>query len=317
MPSQAHSTKARFEDATPWSLRPGGPALGLRQAGLYQELRWRSHGDVGTKLAEQANVLASRWTNQGTSPRREQASAPCDRYVVGIALRPARLRLTRDRLALFEGMMPAGMLHVTEPSQPLEAEFRGPCDFIHLSFAAGYLRDRQAVLTRPDRTLSDFMVRDPVAMQLARTLTEDSEGGDGFYVQSVGQAILVRLLMLRRPSLPPRVAALPKWRLRRVQDHIEANLTEPIALADLAGAAGLSRMHFAAQFRAATGCSPHEYLLDQRIECAKSMLLSGNDTRLAEIALNVGFQTQSHFSTVFKRFTGETPARWQRANRGL
>lgn len=314
MPGQAHSTKAHFKDATPWLLRPGGPALGPRQAGLCQEQRWRSHGDVGTRLAEQTNVLASRWTDHGTLPRREQASAPCDRYVVGIALKPARLRLTRDRLALFEGTMPAGTLHVTEPCQPLEAEFRGPCDFIHLSFAAGYLRDRQAMLTRPDRTLSDLMVRDPVAMQLARTLTGDS---DGFYVESIGQAILVRLLILRRPSSPPRVAALPKWRLRRVQDHIEANLAEPIALAQLAGAAGLSRMHFAAQFRAATGCSPHEYVLDQRIERAKSTLLSGKDTRLAEIALSIGFQTQSHFSTVFKRLTGETPARWQRANRGL
>ena len=127
---------------------------------------------------------------------------------------------------------------------------------------------------------------------------------------------MMRLLTRRRPSSPPRVAALLKWRLQRVQDHIDANIAEPISLAELAAAAGLSRMHFAAQFRAATGCSPHEYLLQQRIECAKAMLSSAG-VSLAETALNVGFQTQSHFSTVFKRLTGETPARWQRANQGL
>lgn len=136
-------------------------------------------------------------------------------------------------------------------------------------------------------------------------------------MESVGQTIVMRLLTLRQFSSSSRTAALPKWRLRRVQDHIEANIDEPITLADLAAAAGLSRLHFAAQFRVATGCRPHEYLLQQRIERAKAMLLSGADTRLAEIALNVGFQTQSHFSTVFKRLTGETPGRWRRAGQGL
>jgi AraC family transcriptional regulator len=73
-------------------------------------------------------------------------------------------------------------------------------------------------------------------------------------------------------------------------------------------------MHFAAQFRAATGYRPREYLLHQRIERAKS-LLSNSETVLAEVALTVGFCTQAHFSTVFKRITGETPARWRCASR--
>jgi len=80
--------------------------------------------------------------------------------------------------------------------------------------------------------------------------------------------------------------------------------------ADLAKVAGLSRMHFAAQFRAATGYRPCEYLLHQRIEHAKS-LLSNTETPLAEVALTVGFCTQAHFSTVFKRITSETLASWR------
>ena len=70
-------------------------------------------------------------------------------------------------------------------------------------------------------------------------------------------------------------------------------------------------MHFAAQFRAATGCRPHEHLLQQRIETAQAMM-SGSEVALVEVALSVGFQTQSHFTTVFKRVTGHTPARWRR-----
>ena len=103
---------------------------------------------------------------------------------------------------------------------------------------------------------------------------------------------------------------MPKWRLKKVQDHVQAHLASPISLADLAGVAGLSRSYFAAQFRAATGCRPHEYVLEQRVERAKAMLAESG-TPIIEVALAVGFQTQAHFSTVFKRLAGMTPARWR------
>ncbi len=117
-----------------------------------------------------------------------------------------------------------------------------------------------------------------------------------------------------RASSSSRVQPLPKWRLRRVQEHVAAHMAEPLRLAELAAAAGLSRMHFAAQFRAATGSRPHDYLLTRRIERAMAVMV-GVNMPLAELALAVGFQSQSHFSTVFKRFTGQTPAAWRRANR--
>jgi AraC family transcriptional regulator len=112
----------------------------------------------------------------------------------------------------------------------------------------------------------------------------------------------------------PTASALPKWRLKRVQEYVNAHLDEALSLADLAAVAGLSRMYFAGQFRAATGYRPHDYLLYQRVESAKS-ILSTTDIPLAEVALSVGFQAQAHFSTVFKRLTGQSPARWRRAIR--
>jgi AraC-like DNA-binding protein len=107
---------------------------------------------------------------------------------------------------------------------------------------------------------------------------------------------------------------LPKWRLRRVEQHIAAHFERGISLSELAGVAGLSRMHFAAQFRAATGYRPREYLLNHRVEHAMS-LLTTTQRPLAEIALAVGFSTQAHFSTVFKRISGRTPARWRAGTR--
>jgi AraC family transcriptional regulator len=52
-------------------------------------------------------------------------------------------------------------------------------------------------------------------------------------------------------------SALPRWRLKRAIEYVDGHLDEPVSLADLAAAAGPTRMHFAARFRAATGLTPH------------------------------------------------------------
>ncbi|WP_025036844.1 helix-turn-helix domain-containing protein [Bradyrhizobium sp. DOA9] len=108
------------------------------------------------------------------------------------------------------------------------------------------------------------------------------------------------------------VRSLQKWRLKRVMQYIDDNLAAKVTLQNLAAVAGLSRMHFAAQFRAAVGLRPHEYLLKRRIERAQD-LLRHSDVSLVDIALTVGFQTQAHFTTVFKRFVGDTPYQWRSA----
>ena len=167
------------------------------------------------------------------------------------------------------------------------------------------------------RSSADFAIE-----QLARALlkTDEMDGAVGdLYANAVGLAITARLLghgdrcdpfQAKRSS-----GALPKWRLKRVLDYIEANLGEPITLADLAAATTLSPMHFAAQFRMSTGVRPHEYLLRRRIERAQELLLQPGQS-IVDIALTVGFQTQSHFTTVFKRFVGDTPHQWRRSNYG-
>jgi AraC-like DNA-binding protein len=106
---------------------------------------------------------------------------------------------------------------------------------------------------------------------------------------------------------------LQKWRLKRVVEYVENHLPAKIALSDLAAVAGLSRMHFASQFRTATGLRPHEFLLRRRIQRAEE-LLRNTTMPIVAIALAVGFQTQAHLTTVFKRFAGCTPGRWRAIN---
>jgi AraC family transcriptional regulator len=108
-----------------------------------------------------------------------------------------------------------------------------------------------------------------------------------------------------------RCGALPKWRIRRLEEFLAANIDKRVSLDDMAAAVGLSKMHFAAQFRVATGFRPREYLLFKRIERAKAMMTAASRTPLVEVAFAVGFNAQAHFSTVFKRFTGKSPAQWK------
>lgn len=111
----------------------------------------------------------------------------------------------------------------------------------------------------------------------------------------------------------PARGGLGAWRMRRVRDFMEANLERDIGVGDLAGLVGLSPKHFARAFRETAGVPPHRYLVARRIERAKA-LLEGS-LPIAEVALVCGFADQSHFTTMFRRATGATPAAWRSALR--
>jgi len=137
----------------------------------------------------------------------------------------------------------------------------------------------------------------------------------GFYTDAFHASLLSRLATLREPGVQQgrrRVSPLPKWKLRKVEAHVDTNIGERILLADLASCAGLSEMHFAAQFKLATGQRPHDYVTHRRIQHARQMLGETQEP-IVQIALAVGFQTQAHFTTVFKRVVGMTPNAWRRA----
>lgn len=106
---------------------------------------------------------------------------------------------------------------------------------------------------------------------------------------------------------------LPPLRLRRVLEHIEAHLGEDVAQRRLAGIAQLSMDHFARLFRQSTGVPPHRYVLERRIARAR-YLVAERRLSLAEIAYALGFPSQSHFTTMFRRLVGMTPGSYRAMN---
>ena len=114
------------------------------------------------------------------------------------------------------------------------------------------------------------------------------------------------------PSLNPStsLSVMPKSRLNRVLAYVEENIEDAVHLSTLAQTAGMSVYHFAKVFKASTGKSPHQYILQRRIERAK-VLLSKPDLSLSEISLQAGFSDQSHLTNVFRRFLGVTPSQYR------
>lgn len=291
---------------------PREPDFSHRPRAFPHERKWRQPEQRAGVARE--DITISRFTYAQTAVRREEATTPSDRYFFSVALKSTRLKLSRGSQTIFDGTMPAGTLYVGAPSKPLRAQFHAPCDFLHFHISTSCLPSPQPGTDQlaPEYLNDLVLLRDPFAGQLAKVLTEQGHSADREFARCIAHTLAMHVA--RREPPRTKVNALPKWRLRRVEEYVRARFDRAISLSDLARVAGLSRMHFAAQFRAATGYRPREYLLQQRIEHAKS-LLSNTETPLAEAALAVGFCTQAHFSTVFKRVTGDTPARWRCTSR--
>lgn len=98
--------------------------------------------------------------------------------------------------------------------------------------------------------------------------------------------------------------------LQNALEFIDRNLSQSLYLEDVAGAAGLSPYHFARKFRDVMGTSLRRYVILRRLDRAQH-LITTCDTSLAEIAYEAGFSSQSHMTSLFKRFTGRTPASYR------
>ncbi|MEJ0015619.1 MAG: AraC family transcriptional regulator [Acetobacteraceae bacterium] len=243
-----------------------------------------------------------------------------------MALRTMKLTVSASGRTVHEGWLTPGTVKVHLPGQALEATFLGPYDVLHLHMPSELLARCMATGHDEERgtwvEITDSpMASDPVVDRLVRSLIRSDGLGDvldQLHAESIALAIVARVIsnFARRamPATAPAGAGLAKWRLRRSLDFIETHLAASIGLADMAASAGISRMHFAAQFRAAMGIRPHDYLLRRRIERAQDML-STSRLPLAEVALEVGFKSQSHFTTVFTKLVGETPRNWRQRTR--
>jgi AraC family transcriptional regulator len=96
-------------------------------------------------------------------------------------------------------------------------------------------------------------------------------------------------------TLTLKYRSLTQAQLQQSTDYIHAHLDRELSLEQIAAVINISPTYFASLFKHATGISPHQYVIRQRVKQARS-LLSKTDLAIADIALQVGFSSQSHYS---------------------
>ncbi|WP_250126760.1 AraC family transcriptional regulator [Chroococcidiopsis sp. CCMEE 29] len=129
------------------------------------------------------------------------------------------------------------------------------------------------------------------------------------YAESLTQVLVIHLLRhysTVTQTITSQNRSLTRTQLQQAIDYIQTHLNRDLSLAELASVISISPTYFASLFKQAMGISPHQYVIQQRVEQAK-LMLSKTDLAIADIAIQVGFSSQSHLTQQFKRVTGLTP----------
>ncbi len=153
---------------------------------------------------------------------------------------------------------------------------------------------------------------DPFMWHMARSIEQQMQSRrqlEKSYIESVavviGQHLLSTYTDTPAPSVIP--GGLPRYKIRRAVDYIRAHYQEDIGFKDIADQLDMSPYHFARMFKHSTQESPHQCIMRLRIESAKKMLIE-SDKSIADIAFEVGYKSQSYFTTRFALLAGMTPA---------
>jgi AraC family transcriptional regulator len=158
---------------------------------------------------------------------------------------------------------------------------------------------------------------DPAAARIMELLSGEAEIGEPSARLFVEQAIDLLCIQLLRKHTALSIAAtrppagLAPWQVKRVTAYMLEHATESLTLDELAGVIHLSRFHFCTAFRLATGKTPHEWLVIQRIGMARKLLEDGA-LNITEVALAVGYGTPSAFTAAFRKVVGCTPTDFRR-----
>jgi AraC-like DNA-binding protein len=121
---------------------------------------------------------------------------------------------------------------------------------------------------------------------------------------------LTRLLSLEPDAEQPR--GLSRSALKRVEEYVDANLDSALDIDELATLVRMSPSHFTRSFNRSVGLTPHRYVIQCRVAKARE-LLTMTDLALTDIALNIGFSDQSHFSRRFQEFVGVPPGAYRKS----
>jgi AraC family transcriptional regulator len=238
---------------------------------------------------------------------------------LAIHARPIKIEARQEGRRLSERFL-KGDLTYTSPGVQFGAQWADEREVLTIWLEPAFVARAATALSNEDSlgTMPHFRFRDRLLAEIGLALGSELKSGGllgRVYAEALANTLAVHLLKRYSASERPVtdvVGELPKHRLRRATEFINDNLGRDIALAEIAASVEMSPYYFARLFKQSTGLAPHQYLLEQRVERAK-VLLTETAIPLAEIAYQLGFASQSHFTSLFRRLTATTPKAYRKS----
>jgi AraC family transcriptional regulator len=204
-------------------------------------------------------------------------------------------------------ILPAGYLHNCDWHRDIEFMFIGldPHIFVQVG----------QELMNPDRMdlVPHFATaEDPLIQGILLTFKDELETvgiANNLFLDQLKATLVTHLLRkygVQKMQIATYRGGLPRHKLNHILDYIRANLAENLRLEELAQQVEMSQFYFSRLFKQSLGITPHQYVIQQRVEQTKYLLQKGK-LSLAEIALECGFANQGHLNRHFKLLTGVTP----------
>jgi AraC family transcriptional regulator len=244
-----------------------------------------------------------------------------DEHTICLSLAPRPVRLVHIKGGKTQsGLYGRGDISITPAKMPHFARWDHEDCFLEIRLMAQFVQQvaRETIDKDPDRLelISKFRIRDPhlesIGMMLLAELKQENFGGK-LYIDSLTNILAVHLIRqyaVVKPQFPVYEGGLPERQLVQVLDYINEHLNQEIKLTDLAQLLDMSQFHFSRLFKQSLGITPHQYLLQQRVERAKQLLKHTNQS-IADIAFLCGFNSHSHLSKQFRQLAGITPTAYR------
>jgi AraC family transcriptional regulator len=254
----------------------------------------------------------------------EIVAPPLPDHVAAVYLgrSPADIRARIDG-RIYEERFRKGEIAIIPAGTPWEGAWKRRAeDALEMRLRDTFLREvAESVEVDPAgiEIVSCLCVPDPQIERIGLSLKAEVEAeglvGGRLYTESLANALAISLIRNHsslgrkavRKAAGEHAGGLSKRALKSAIDYIGDNLAnKDLTLTEMAGAAHMSPYHFSRLFKESTGLTPHQYVIERRVQRAKE-LLSSTALPIAEIALLCGFAHQSHLNRHFKRLLGVSP----------
>lgn len=277
--------------------------------------------DSSLLLSSQTKGWESIFIEQFRHPSLEGISHHSHDHAIYLTLgsQPIYLFKVRDGKT-YSGPYFKGDISIAPAQMPSFVRWDGENHYLKIRIAHQFIQQVaiEALEVKGDRLelLSQARIRDAqletIALMLLNELQQDHSGSK-LYIESLTNVLGVHLIRQYTTAQPlPQIyqGGLTQRQLIQTLDYIHDHLHQEIKLADLAVLLNMSQFYFCRRFKQAIGTTPHQYILEQRVERAKH-LLKRSDYTIADIAVLCGFNSHSHLSKHFRQLTGITPSAYR------